>query len=145
MATGMNGETRPKTGAQMGLRILIVEDEPIVALDLENILSDAGYSVAGIAPSIDKAMSLVDSEAIDAAILDRNLRGENVEPVALRLHERGTPFLFVTGYDDGALKIDAPVLQKPVRPETLLEALKSLTTARAGGGRARNGQGQNLH
>src|SRR5262245_51211685 len=77
--------------------VLIVEDEPIVALEIESLLARAGFAIQGCAGSIEKALALVDDRHCDAAVLDANLRGRSVGPVAAALQRRGTPFLFVSG------------------------------------------------
>src|SRR3546814_9846381 len=83
-----------------GLRILVVEDELLVALELEMMLIGLGCDVVGPASRLEKAMQLAAAEAIDGAILDVNLRGRPVYPVATALKARGIPFLFSTGYRD---------------------------------------------
>ena len=102
--------------ALAGLRVLIVEDEFHVLLLLEDFLQDLGCEIAGSATSLNEAQKLVGAGGFDAAVLDVNLRGEKVYPVARQLAERGIPFLFSTGY--GAQGLDegwrnSPTLQKP--------------------------------
>lgn len=83
-----------------GRHVLIVEDEYLLADDLSDALSDVGAKVVGPAGSIEQATALILSrEPIDVAILDVNLRGEMVFPVADALRQRGIPFAFATGYD----------------------------------------------
>lgn len=87
-----------------GCHILIVEDEYLLAQDLRAELADAGAVVAGMAGTVAGALEQIESLArLDGAILDVNLRGESVFPVADRLAARGVPFLFTTGYDASAL------------------------------------------
>ena len=99
-------------------RVLIVEDEALVAMLLEDMLIDAGYTVSGTASAIPQALEFV-SEAVkdfDVAILDVNLRGVPIFPVAEALVEAGKPFVFATGYGAGSLPEvwrDRPTLQKP--------------------------------
>ncbi|HVR82452.1 MAG TPA: response regulator, partial [Luteimonas sp.] len=95
--------------------MLIVEDEMILAIMLEDALQDAGYRVlkAGRLP---KALALATSERIDAAILDINLAGKEVFPVADELRRRGIALMFTSGYGEDGLPAayrDAPMLQKP--------------------------------
>jgi DNA-binding response OmpR family regulator len=97
-------------------RLLVVEDEMLVALSLEDQLADAGYEVVGPAFSLDEAMRLAESEPLDGAVLDINLAGEKAYPVADLLARRGVPFVYVTGFGQAGLR-DAdrgrPMLQKP--------------------------------
>lgn len=87
-----------------GCRILVVEDEFLIADELATELADAGAVVLGPAGSIDRALALIEAEGrIDGAILDVNLGGEPVFPAAERLRARGVPFLFTTGYDGSAI------------------------------------------
>jgi CheY-like chemotaxis protein len=108
----------------MGTRVLIVEDEIVVALFLEDLLAEFGYEVAGIASHLEDAMTRPDD--YDIALLDVHLNGRNVFDFADRLAACGTPFVFATGY--GARGIPdrhcaRPVLQKPFRPDELKQAL----------------------
>jgi len=119
----------------MGARVLIVEDEIVVALFLEDLLAEFGYEVAGIVSHLDDAMGRPND--YDIAVLDVHLNGRNVFDFADRLAARGTPFVFATGY--GARGIPdrhcaRPVLQKPFRPDELKRALKEVV-AEAGGRR----------
>jgi DNA-binding NtrC family response regulator len=113
-----------------GTRILVVEDEYLLADDLNNALADAGAHVLGPAASVEDATALIGNEAvIDAAILDVNLRGDMVFPLADALRERGIPFAFATGYDDWALPprfADAPRVEKPFKSERVADILKPL-------------------
>lgn len=120
----------PAVPAVAGLRVLVVEDEPLVAMDVESSLAGAGCTVVGPAPSVARALALVASEGLDAAILDANLAGSAVDPVADALAARGVPFAFATGYGREALPARhaaAPVLRKPVLPARLLEVVATLT------------------
>ena len=97
-----------------GKRVLIVEDAVLLALELETGLADAGAQVVGPAYELAEAMSLLAGH-IDAAVLDANLNGLAVTPVAEALAARGVPFVFATGYgDSGApMGFDAPIIRKP--------------------------------
>lgn len=97
-----------------GARVLIVEDAVLLALELETGLSDAGAEVVGPAYELQEAMNLLD-QPIDAAVLDANLNGLSVTPVAEALAARGVPFVFATGYGDAGapLGFDAPIIRKP--------------------------------
>lgn len=111
-------------------RVLVVEDEPLVALQIADTLTDAGFEVAGPAGSADEACTLIDEHRIDAAVLDFNLGdGTTSTPVAEILRNRAVPLVFVTGYTSEQLGRpvgDAPVLCKPITPSALLHALKQL-------------------
>ena len=108
-------------------RVLVVEDEAFVAMLLEDMLSDLGYDVMGPVATCARALALLQSQgAPDGAILDINLGGESVYPVADALRERRVPFLFSTGYGDGAVLDrfhDVERLSKPFEPRRLQTAL----------------------
>ncbi len=108
----------------MGARVLIVEDEIVVALFLEDLLAEFGYEVAGIVSHLDDAMARPGD--YDIALLDVHLNGRNVFDFADRLAARGTPFVFATGYGTRGIPdrhCARPVLQKPFRPDDLKRAL----------------------
>ena len=100
-----------------GRRVLVVEDEYVIAQDLKSSLENAGAEVLGPVPSVARAMALLDADAApDAAILDVNLGTEDVFPVAEALRERGVPFVFATGYDAWSLPsayAEVPRWEKP--------------------------------
>jgi DNA-binding response OmpR family regulator len=109
--------------------VLIVEDEMLVAMNIEDMLLELGHEVAGIASRLAPGLALARDAAIDAAVLDVNLAGEPSFPIADLLEERGVPFLFATGY--GVQGIDEryrgrTVLQKPFRLADLGTALKTV-------------------
>ncbi|MBE9607064.1 response regulator [Acetobacteraceae bacterium H6797] len=118
-----------------GKNILIVEDEMIVAMDLEDSLRRHGAKVIGPALRLKTALDLAGSAAIDAAVLDVNLNGERSYPVAQLLLERGIPFLFATGYGHVEQEMrfaEVPLLKKPYRSQEVvarLEALLPLTNS----------------
>jgi DNA-binding response OmpR family regulator len=114
-------------------RILIVEDEMMIAIMLEDMLDELGCAVAGIAGKPEEAMAFIESQPIEAAILDVNLNGAHSFAVAEALDERGVPYMFSTGY--GAIVLEEryrtrPVLQKPFRQEEL-EAAVNVMLAKA--------------
>lgn len=116
-------------GPLQGLRILVVEDEPIIALDLAQTLSDAGAVIIGPAHKVAVAVALLDQATPDLAVLDWRLETETASPVALRLTALGVPFLFHTssrGRPEAAHP-GVPVIDKPTRPEQLIDALRNLT------------------
>ncbi len=114
-------------------RILIVEDEELVALELTTELSRLGWAVVGPAATVGEAQSLLSTQ-FDAAVLDVNLRGRSAYTLAETLAERHVPFLFCTGYEiadpEGRFP-DVPVIRKPVHPEAVSAALSELLASRA--------------
>jgi len=118
-----------------GLRILVVEDEYLIADDMRGALLDAGAEVLGPVPTATAAMSLVAAEPrLDAALLDINLGGTMVFELADTLASRAVPFVFATGYDDSAIpdRFSAvPRLEKPVKPRKVLAALGPLLGVQA--------------
>ncbi len=116
-----------------GVRVLIVEDESIVAMALQEHLEDCGCRVIGPAPRISKALSLLELETPDMAVLDLNLDGEPSTCVAEVLATRSIPFVVVTGYGDKVLDDqvlqEAPRIGKPFRTGDLVNALARMATA----------------
>lgn len=115
--------------AASGRSVLVVEDEMLLALDLEYMLKRRGHQVIGPAATVSAGLDLARSSALDAAILDVRLRGETVFPLAELLIERGVPFVFLTGYGRIDIPPDlrtAPRLQKPVSEDDLMAALQPL-------------------
>jgi CheY-like chemotaxis protein len=105
-----------------GKRILVVEDEMIVAMLIEDILMDGGATVVGPAARVAKALDLLGTEPVDAALLDVNLAGENTTPVAEELRRCGIPFAFATGYGAAGVPdgfAGQPLLQKPFQERDL--------------------------
>ena len=101
--------------------VLLVEDEMCLAMMLQDLLEDAGYRVLKAA-RVSGALALAGGEDIDAAILDVNLAGKEVFPVADELRRRGVPFMFASGYGDRGLPgilPGSPMLQKPYDPVAL--------------------------
>ncbi|GAA3720932.1 MULTISPECIES: response regulator [Sphingomonas] len=111
-------------------QILIVEDEPLIAMMLEDFLDILDQQVAGSADSVATALERVGQGGIDAAILDVNLRGgEKSTPVAEALAAAGVPFVFATGGGDDSVDVrfrDRPVLQKPFTMDGVAKALAAL-------------------
>ena len=107
-----------------GRRILLVEDESLVAALAEDMLLDAGCEVR-LAMRLDEAMRLANDDEVELGILDVNLGAERSYPVADLLRARGKPFIFATGYGRAGLNgayQDVPVLQKPYRSDELLRS-----------------------
>jgi CheY-like chemotaxis protein len=116
--------------AKAGTRILVVEDEPMIRMLLEGMLSDLGYTMTAEAGAIDQAVALAKEAEFDAAILDVNLNGQPITPVVEILIKLGVPFVFSTGYDLRGVPEayrTKPTLQKPFRAEALAQALAGLT------------------
>jgi len=112
-----------------GLRVLVVEDEMMVSMLIEDMLTDLGCAIVGPASRLDEAMELARATELDCAVLDVNLGGQPIFPVADLLRERGRPFAFATGYGDAGLRDQdrgAPVLQKPFREGDLARVLGEL-------------------
>jgi DNA-binding response OmpR family regulator len=121
-----------------GRRVLVVEDEPLASMLIEDELRNAGATVLGPALSVADALRLVESAAanggIGVAVLDINLGGRHVAPVAERLAALRVPFLFATGYGDGCDTGGhgaAPTLHKPFGPQRLIIAVQALASASA--------------
>ncbi len=114
-----------------GLTILVVEDEFFVAVEIASALSESGAVIVGPAGSVEQAMEfLAENRRLDLAVLDVNLAGQMVFPVADVLLERGTPFLFVTGYDADVIPVrhrGATRLEKPAAPTQIIRAIIAAT------------------
>jgi CheY-like chemotaxis protein len=126
--------SRPKnteSGTPDTLRVLLVEDSFAVAQSFSFMMEEYGWSIIGPAPSVEVAIDLIERHTIDVAVLDINLRGVIVTPVAQRLTEMGIAFLFLTGYGDTddmlpAQFKDAPMLLKPVDETDLIQTVQAL-------------------
>jgi CheY-like chemotaxis protein len=117
------------TAALEGIRVLVVEDEFLVATLIEDMLVDAGCVVAGPVPRLSEALDAVDRGMFDAAVLDVNLGGDRVYPVADALSRRNVPFVFITGYSADVLPCEfaeRPRLRKPFKMADLLATLSSV-------------------
>lgn len=115
------------TQALNGRRVLVVEDESLVAMLLETILEDMGCTPVGPASNIDDGEAMArDTVDLDAALLDVNVAGRQVFPVAAALKERGVPFVFSTGYGEGGLPDEwrgTTTIQKPFTEAAVRDAL----------------------
>lgn len=127
-AGASRGRAETAHGGVEGLRLLVVEDAVLLAMELEAGLVEAGATVVGSAAELGEAMAMLDRD-IDAAVLDANLNGESVTPLAAALHARGTPFVFATGYGErGAPEgFDVPVVRKPYNVHQIVRALAEAT------------------
>ena len=113
----------------MSKRILVVEDEPFIAMGLEELLPKLGHEVVAVAHQLREAMAIADSGGFDMAVLDVNLAGELSYRVADLLLAKGIPFVFCTAYSDvafGRYK-NVPVLQKPVERRALARVIEEAT------------------
>jgi CheY-like chemotaxis protein len=106
-------------------RVLIAEDELLIAIDLAEAFEKEGAKVIGPVSSVERALSLIENdEPVDFGVLDLRLGGELVYPVADRLLENSIPFMFITGYDAGAIPArfeDVIRLEKPATGEAAVE------------------------
>src|SRR4029079_17136599 len=117
-------------------KVLIVEDEWLLAEHYASILRDAGYSIVGPAPSLDEALGLLSGADVDVALVDINLRGTPSYPLAERLITQQVPFAFVTGYQPADLPPELarqPLVRKPARSAELLGVVQTLLKKRTGG------------
>jgi len=114
-----------------GARLILVEDEVLLALDMQDMLEEMGYLVTGTAGRLQDALLLAETE-YDLALLDMNLGGARIDPVATRIAARGKPIIFVTGYGQRTLPpgIAAPVLDKPCTADTLGPLVAAVLEAR---------------
>src|SRR5215218_9050375 len=120
--------------ALSGLKLLLVEDNFLVAEHMRDMLVRHGCEVVGPAPRVAKALELLEgSTALDGAMLDVNLQGELCFPIARALARRGVPFLFLTGYEAGSIIPaefgDAPIVPKPVDESDLLATIRDIFPA----------------
>jgi len=112
-----------------GRRIIVVEDEMLIAMLLEDMLSDMGHKVVAVVPRVNEALTAVEKEAFDFAILDVHLGGQPVFPVADVLISRNIPFVFATGYGERGLPENyrsQRILQKPFGKDDLERVINSL-------------------
>jgi two-component system, response regulator PdtaR len=120
-----------KTGGALACTcILVVEDESLIAMELDSLLHQEGCNVLGPAATVERALALIDKQRPDAAILDLNLNGEPALPIVAALGEQGVPFVLVSGYsetqfDQPELR-HAPRLAKPVKHRELVQTLKQV-------------------
>lgn len=117
----------------MTYRVMILEDDPFIALDMEGLIADAGYEVAGPVASVPEALKLIsvnDNELPDCAVLDFHVTGGTSEYVARELGRLGVPFMFVTGnaqdVRDSFPNQDPIIRTKPARAKRLIEDVESL-------------------
>jgi CheY-like chemotaxis protein len=116
----------------IGRRVLVIEDESLVAMFVEDVLADLGCVVVGFASRLPEALEKATSAAFDVAILDVNLNDQQTFAVAAALISRGAPFVFATGYDGASLPEalqDIPIIRKPFKQRDLERALCAVLEA----------------
>lgn len=117
-------------------RFLVVEDEFMIAMLIEDYLSELGHEMAWQTDNIPEALQIIDdNDDIDGAILDMNLRGETVRPIAEMLREKQVPFCFMTGYGAGVATShpDVPIISKPFDMAALRDTITILIGGRPAG------------
>jgi CheY-like chemotaxis protein len=132
----MSDDAGDRTSELAELDILIVEDEAIIAFLLEDMLVELGCNNVRLAADLDEALEAIAERTPDVAVLDVNLDGVEVFPVAEKLRHDGIPFVFTTGYGRDGLPsawADTPVVQKPFRAVVLAAALTEAVAGRAPG------------
>jgi CheY-like chemotaxis protein len=109
-----------------GKRVLVLEDEALIAAMVEEMLTELGVVVVGPVATIERGLVLAQKEDIDAALLDVNIRSARVYPVADVLNERGVPVVFATGYGQSGVdrSIAVQILEKPYTQDKLADALR---------------------
>jgi DNA-binding response OmpR family regulator len=108
--------------------VLVVEDDPLTAMDLEDSLAQAGASVVGLCQSVEQAMARAAVDDFAVAVLDFSLGSDTASPVARRLVRRGVPFVLYTGKsrrDPSLAEWACPIVEKPASPRTLVSALRT--------------------
>jgi DNA-binding response OmpR family regulator len=111
------------------MRVLIVDDEPLIAMDLEAMLIGAGHAVVGIAATIPVAISMVAERGCNMVLLDANLDGHSAEPIAQELLIRGIPFIVLSGLNAEELAeamTKGQFVSKPYRPDALLDVISKI-------------------
>jgi PAS domain S-box-containing protein len=117
-----------------GRRVLVIEDAPLISMDIETTLNEVGCKVIGPAGTIDQARDLIGATKLDAALVDVNLAGQSVEELASALTGKGVPFAFVTGYGRDALPQQfrgAAMLSKPFQSKELIATVERLIGGRS--------------
>ena len=109
-----------------GIRVLIIEDDPFIAMDLEDTLVEAGYRVCGLAGSVREGLSSIERERPSVATLDYHLGRETSEAIAAALDAHDIPYVFISGNAHELGDVMAPVISKPVAPRTVVRAVESL-------------------
>lgn len=122
--------TRPLLG---GFRVLVVEDQYLIADEMRRTVAALGGTVVGPCPTVEDAIATLNTEKVDFALLDLNLRGQQVLPVADELIRRGIPFAFATGYEDWVIPAEYrnhPRIEKPASKVALRKIVETALAAR---------------
>ena len=122
------------TGSPSARRVLIIEDEMLIALMLQEMLQEVGLIVEGVASTLPAGLDMARNAEAQLAILDINLNGQEAYPIAEVLQGRGIPFIFSTGYGAGSVKppyVSVPQLLKPYQQETLSAAIQAAFSSAA--------------
>ena len=117
----------------VGARVLVVEDEPLMAETLCDLMQDAGCEPVGPAATVAEALRLIEQAGVDVALLDIRLKRETSFPVAYALRSRGIPWVFLTSYQQHTLPDDlgdALLVEKPFSPTALVEIVRRLAAGR---------------
>ena len=112
------------------MRVFVVEDEPMIRMMVVEMLEELGHSIAAEAGHLDKAMEIARSAEFDLAILDVNVDGELITPVAATIKARGLPIIFATGYGSAGLPDELcghVTLQKPFELKALAAAIERMS------------------
>ena len=133
-AVAANAESEAQRASLAGLRVLLVEDQVLIALDAESCLKALGAAQVVIAPTSEHAMKHINQAKPDLAVLDVNLGDHTSAPVAEALRSLGVPFMFATGYGDTIMVPESmktvPIVRKPYADSTLAEAITNLLKKR---------------
>ena len=109
------------------MTVLVVEDEPIVAMHTEDLLTDLGFKTVVVAGGVNRAFKALAATPVDVAVLDVNLNGEKSFPIAEHLAQRSIPFLFATGYSDQETPFpDAVMINKPFTSVDLESGIRTI-------------------
>lgn len=135
----MGGEVPNKAGTPgglSGLKVLAVEDESLVAMQLEDMLYEFGCELVGLAMRVNRGVEMAEQlPQIDFAVLDVNIAGDKVYPIAEKLRQRGVPLVFATGYGRAGVDEvwhDCPIVQKPYTASELELHIGSALAAKTG-------------
>jgi CheY-like chemotaxis protein len=127
-ACGVVNEQTNNNGSPSKPRILVVEDEPFIAMLIDDMLEELGFGISTSFPQVAEAQNYLAGAEVDIALLDVNVGTEKIDPVADLLAARGCPFIFTTGYGQKGVPENhagRPVLQKPFQIDDLANALQS--------------------
>lgn len=114
--------------ALRGLKVLVVEDEYLIAMALSDELEACGAFVLGMASTIESALVTIAGDSPDAAVLDVELQGRLMTPIAEELAKRGIPYILTTGHDSAALPIEYLAVPRCTKPTTAAHVLDTLCT-----------------